>query len=188
MSSFHSRLLFWLSLTLVPLPLALRGGEEPTAAPVSVAELQARVAALEKKITELQKLRYKPTLGEFMSSVQARHAKLWFALAAENWPLAAFELHELDETLEDVTKWYPTHRDAPQPLKEMLEGGLDPALKQLEAVVKSADKTQYPAAFDELTRACNACHQATAHGYNVVKRPIAPPLSNQEFAPQPERN
>ena len=171
-----------LAAVLFSVPLVLKGADEskPT-----LEALQARIAALEKQVAALQKLAYKPTLGEFMSSVQARHAKLWSALEAENWKLAAFELHELDETLEDVMKWYPTHRDAPQPLKEMVESGLDPALKQLGEVVKAADQSRYPVVFDELTKACNACHQATAHGYNVVKRPTVPPLSNQEFAPRP---
>lgn len=167
-----------LAAVLFSVPLVLKGADEskPT-----LEALQARIAALEKQVAALQKLAYKPTLGEFMSSVQARHAKLWSALEAENWKLAAFELHELDETLEDVMKWYPTHRDAPHPLKEMIEAGLDPALKQLGKVIQAADKSSYPVAFDELTNACNACHQATAHGYNVVKRPAAPPFSNQEF-------
>lgn len=168
-----------------PLPPALTGGDEPKPDALSVEALQSRVAALEEQLAALKKLAYKPTLGECMTSVQSRHAKLWCALAAENWSLAAFELHELDETLETVAKFHPTHRDAPLPLKEMIQTGLDPALKQLQKAVQTGDKTRYPKAFDELSQACNACHRATNHGYNVVKRPTGPPFSNQEFAPLP---
>lgn len=183
----HSPLLpvLWLTFALLPSPRFLAGGEEPQAGGASLQALQARVEALEKQIAELKKASYKPTLGEFMTSVQSRHAKLWFALAAGNQKLAAFELHELGETLEDLAKWHPTHRDAPQPLKEMIETGLGPALAQLRQMAQTGDQPRFAAAFDELTNACNACHQATAHGYNVIKRPVAPPFSNQIFAPLP---
>jgi hypothetical protein len=34
-----------------------------------------------------------------------------------------------------------------------------------------------------LTAACNACHTAAAHAFIKIKRPTAPPVSNQVFAP-----
>jgi hypothetical protein len=40
---------------------------------------------------------YVPGLGELMSANQMRHAKLWFAGEAGNWPLAAYDLDELKE-------------------------------------------------------------------------------------------
>ena len=40
---------------------------------------------------------YKPGLGELMTLNQMRHAKLWYAGQSENWPLAEYELDELQE-------------------------------------------------------------------------------------------
>lgn len=37
-----------------------------------------------------------------MGNIQVRHAKHWFAGAAQNWELAQSELGELEEGLEDV--------------------------------------------------------------------------------------
>ena len=40
---------------------------------------------------------YTPGLGEIMTLNQMRHIKLWFAGKATNWPLASYELDELEE-------------------------------------------------------------------------------------------
>src|ERR1700709_766904 len=53
---------------------------------------------------------YQPGLGEFMTATQLRHAKLWFAGKMNNWDLAAYEIDEIKEGLEDVEKRFPTQR------------------------------------------------------------------------------
>src|SRR5579862_9446324 len=45
-----------------------------------------------------------PGLGEIMTLQQIRHIKLWFAGRAGNWPLADYEIGELNEGFEDVNK------------------------------------------------------------------------------------
>src|SRR5580658_3550722 len=45
-----------------------------------------------------------PGLGEIMTLQQLRHIKLWFAGRAGNWPLADYEIDELNEGFEDVGK------------------------------------------------------------------------------------
>ena len=45
-----------------------------------------------------------PGLGEIMTLQQLRHIKLWFAGRAGNWPLADYEVGELNEGFEDVSK------------------------------------------------------------------------------------
>src|SRR5271154_3015568 len=67
-----------------------------------------RVNDLQGKIVELQRKlgnAYKPGFGEFMSSVQVHHAKLWFAGQNENWKLADFEIKEIQESLEGIQKY-----------------------------------------------------------------------------------
>jgi hypothetical protein len=40
---------------------------------------------------------YAPGLGQFMTAMQLRHAKLWFAGKTNNWDLAAYEIDEIKE-------------------------------------------------------------------------------------------
>src|SRR5580692_11667700 len=45
-----------------------------------------------------------PGLGEVMTLQQLRHIKLWFAGHGGNWPLADYEVGELEEGFDDVGK------------------------------------------------------------------------------------
>lgn len=62
--------------------------------------LQHRIDRLERQLADT----YKPGFGEFMSSIQAHHSKLWFAGQNENWKLADFEVHEIMESIADIQK------------------------------------------------------------------------------------
>jgi hypothetical protein len=124
---------------------------------------------------------YVPGLGEIMSATQMRHTKLWFAGKARNWPLAAYELDELKEGFDDVVTFHPTHKDAPAPLAELLPQITGAPLKMLDEAISAKDSGKFVKAFDALTGACNACHQAAKFGFNVVTRPTANPYTNQNF-------
>lgn len=124
-----------------------------------------------------------PGLGEIMSATQMRHAKLWFAGQAGNWPLAAYEVDELEEGFDDVVRFHPTHKDSPAPLSELVPAMMSAPIRQLRAVIAAQDRSRFDAAFDALTGACNACHQETHFGFNVVVRPTANAFSNQRFEP-----
>src|SRR5947209_12244569 len=56
---------------------------------------------------------YQPGLGEFMTATQLRHAKLWFAGKQNSWELAAYEIDEIKEGLEDAARLFPTHDGIP---------------------------------------------------------------------------
>src|SRR5258708_25941820 len=43
-------------------------------------------------------------LGEIMTLQQLRHIKLWFAGRAGNWPLADYEMGELNEGFENLNR------------------------------------------------------------------------------------
>ena len=130
--------------------------------------------------TASQRELYKPGMGDLMSALQLRHAKLWYAGRAENWPLAAFELHEIEETLERIERWHP--KEDGLPVAPALEGFLRPAHRVLEASVANEDRGAFEAAFDDLTQGCNACHQAMKHEFIVIQRPTREPVSNQAWA------
>ncbi|MDD4933474.1 MAG: hypothetical protein PHO89_08435, partial [Methylacidiphilaceae bacterium] len=56
---------------------------------------------------------YAPGLGEIMSAIQLRHAKLWFAGKAKNWALAAYELDEIQEGFDEAVRLHPEHNGRP---------------------------------------------------------------------------
>lgn len=122
-----------------------------------------------------------PRLGDLMILQQIRHAKLWFAVAANNWPLARHELAALQDGFEDVAKLYPTiHEVAVAPVVGAIRAG---ELADLDKGIEAQDRIKFVVAYDRLTAACNACHQTTQHGFIVIQQPISPPFNNQSFAP-----
>ena len=129
--------------------------------------------------------RYTPGLGEIMSLNQMRHAKLWFAGENQNWPLAEYELDELQEGPADAATFHPTHKDAQLPIPELITMIMKPAITRLSAVIQAHDAEHFAAVFDSLTAGCNGCHQATKFGFNIVMRPTANSYANQNFKPVP---
>jgi hypothetical protein len=123
--------------------------------------------------------RYRPGLGEIMSLQQMRHTKLWFAGEVENWPLATYELDELKEGFDDAARLYPTRDDVPVAVlvRDLTAG----PLQQLTDAIGDQDRLEFDAAFDSLTGACNACHEAAHFGFNVIRRPTSNPYSDQNF-------
>jgi hypothetical protein len=118
-----------------------------------------------------------------MTLNQMRHTKLWFAGAAGNWDLAKYELDELNEGLEDAARFHPTHKDVTLPIPDLITKIMTPAVHQLEEAADTKDEARFIKAFDELTDACNRCHEATNFGFNRVTRPSTNPYSNQAFEP-----
>jgi len=133
--------------------------------------LQAKIDSLEKKLANT----YKPGFGEFMSSIQVHHAKLWFAGQSQNWKLADFEIHEITETL-DAIQQFQTEREESQKT-EMLR----PALDSVNNAIQQQSLTLFKDSYALLTNTCNNCHRATNFEFNIVKLPDSPPFSNQSF-------
>jgi hypothetical protein len=125
---------------------------------------------------------YQPGLGEFMTATQLRHAKLWFAGKQNNWDLAAYEIDEIKEGLEDAARLFPTFDGIP--VAEMIKTIIDPRIEELEKAVRAKSSTKFTAAFDELTNGCNSCHAGASKPFIRIQRPIASPLTNQNFAPE----
>lgn len=126
---------------------------------------------------------YRPGLGEIMSQISNRHAKLWFAGQEENWALAAYELDELQEGIEDAARFHPTHKEIKTPLSKLLPQYLDTPVTQLHNAIAAKNKHAFDRQYQQLTAACNACHQATDFGFNQVQQPQHHWFSNQSFKP-----
>jgi hypothetical protein len=116
-----------------------------------------------------------PGLGEIMTLQQLRHIKLWFAGHAGNWPLADYEMGELNEGFEDVNKLLGG---------DTVDKAVGAAMQALQKVIDDKNRAAFPAAFDQLTAGCNSCHRTLDHGFIAIQRPTSLPYSNQNFAPQ----
>jgi hypothetical protein len=116
-----------------------------------------------------------PGLGEIMTLQQLRHIKLWFAGHGGNWPLADYEVGELEEGFDDVTKLLGG---------DTVEKQVGSPIKALEKAVADKSRAEFDAAFDSLSAGCNSCHHTLDHGFIVIQRPTLLPYSNQNFAPQ----
>ncbi len=125
---------------------------------------------------------YAPGLVEFMIHVQSHHTKLWLAGNARNWDLADYQVDELKELLEDIARRVPEYKGTP--VGRMIEAATMPPIGAIETAVKARDGAKFVAAFDSLTAACNACHEAANRGFIVIQRPATSPFPNQSFAPR----
>jgi hypothetical protein len=123
---------------------------------------------------------YAPGLGEFMTFTQARHAKLWLAGNASNWDLADYQLDELKEGLEDAAKFVPSYKG--MPVGSMIENIVMAPMTEVEQAIKARDRNKFASAFDKLTQACNACHQAASRPFIVIQRPTNSAFPNQSFS------
>lgn len=124
---------------------------------------------------------YLPSLADLMLTVQMRHIKLWFAGSASNWELADFAIHGIMEGLETAANRYPTYKGSP--VGRMIEDTVRAPIEGTENAIKARDRAAFLSAFDKLTGACNACHQASNHAFIVIQRPLTSPFPNQTFAP-----
>jgi hypothetical protein len=58
----------------------------------------AGITAFQKSLRRVEANLVTAGLGEYMTTIQLHAGKLWFAAKASNWDLAAYELHEIEET------------------------------------------------------------------------------------------
>lgn len=150
---------------------------------VAVAALVAATGcAPSKAVSPPQADAYAPGLGEIMSATQMRHLKLWYAGQAANWPLASYEVDELEEGFADAVHYHPTHKESPRPLTELIPEFTAGPIAALRAAIESESRSAFVVAYDELTEGCNGCHTAAQFSFNRVARPTANPYTNQVFA------
>jgi hypothetical protein len=134
-------------------------------------QLQAQIDSLQSKLDNS----YKPGFGEFMSGIQVHHAKLWFAGTNNNWKLADFEIHEIQEALDDIQKF---NTDRPEAKVIRM---INPSIDSVSNAIKERNQQLFKNSYTLLTNTCNNCHKATEHEFNVVTIPSTLPVSNQSF-------
>lgn len=134
------------------------------------AQLEARLKALEAGA---------PGVGTIMSGVQLHFAKLYFAGKAQNWPLAEFELHEVEENLDRAVALRPEEHGTN--LVGLNDGFKQTQLAALKVATQNKDWTAFQSAYTEAVGVCNGCHEETNRPFIVITVPAAPPVPNQQW-------
>lgn len=150
-------------------PAADASAQELSALRIQVEELTARVDELV------------PEPAVLMAQVQVQHAKLYYAGHAENWPLAGYALHEINEALQAVQTFHDRFEDFPTPLSELVPSLVGPPLGEIHSAIRAKNRAGFDQAFDSLTQACNACHATLSHGFIQVQTPKERAFPNQKF-------
>jgi hypothetical protein len=140
-----------------------------------VQDLSYRIDSLEKSLSQT----YKPGFGEFMSFIQAHHAKLWFAGQNHNWALAKFEVQEIQEAMEDIKKYQKEREES------RLIDMINPAIDSVALAIEQKNPALFNHTYSSLTNTCNACHRDANFAFNVVKIPDKQTFSNQDFKTHP---
>ncbi|HUK58714.1 MAG TPA: hypothetical protein VLV50_05730 [Stellaceae bacterium] len=127
---------------------------------------------------------YRPGLGDLMTmTIQPRHVKLALAGKAGNWGYAAFELGDLQEAFDRAAGVWPAWRSIP--VGEMMRSVLKDPMAALAGAIKAKDAQRFAAAYQQLTAACNSCHQAADRAAIVIRVPESDVFPDQDFRPAP---
>ncbi len=86
----------------------------------------------------------------------------------QNWDLAAFYVHELEETVEYLVDNEVVY-DGVEVSK--LAKSLEPLIENLEKNVKEGNAVEFPKTYQTLIRNCNNCHISANKPYIVIEEP-----------------
>ena len=121
---------------------------------------------------------YVPRLGDIMNAAQRQHQKLWLAATAQNWPLAAFELGQLESSLAEAAMSY-----SGIPVSNVTT--LKDPLQSVSDAIAARDGRKFAKAFGDLTEGCNSCHTSMGRSFIAIRVPAgSQPFANQQFSPQ----
>lgn len=118
-------------------------------------------------------------LAEPMGQMQKFMDKLYFAGSAENWDLANFYLHELEEQAESIAHANVTEDEVN--VSELTKSLLIPQIEALEANVKKQESAAFQSEYHTLITRCNSCHTATNHEFINITLPKHSMFQNQQF-------
>jgi hypothetical protein len=99
-----------------------------------------------------------------MTTIQLHAGKLWFAAKASNWELAAYELDELEETMEAVKKLNVEKNGVK--ISGVMDAVLQTQIAQLEGSIKRRNPAEFQNAYDATLSACNGPHRVRAQVYS----------------------
>jgi hypothetical protein len=123
---------------------------------------------------------YLPSISDMMiGTIQPRHERILRAEQAGDWDFAAYELGNLRGAFGRLGRAHPMEEDTPFP--DMIESVTRKPLDDLKGAIARRDDADFGKAYDELSDACNSCHQALNHGTIVIGRPTGASQSDLIF-------
>ena len=142
--------------------------------------LTAVAAAL--VLPSLANAQHPAAVGNLMTAfVQPRHIKLGLAGAENNWPYAAYELDQLRETFADIAEILPKYRDLSIP--DLITSTVKEPLAAVNRAIQAKDANQFSAAYGQLTKSCNDCHESYDRAAIVIQPPTGTAFPDQDFRP-----
>jgi len=125
---------------------------------------------------------YHPSMADLMNiGIQPRHTKLGLAGKYKNWTYATYELNELRNAFNRVTKTLPVFNSADT--AALFASMTQAPMAELDTAIKAHDAAQFTTAYQHLTAACNACHTSQNKPMIVIKVPDAGMYPDQDFRP-----
>ena len=125
-------------------------------------------------------------LLETMGYYQRFSDKLWMSGINQNWELANFYAHELEEVTEEFIQVNVDHDG--QNLSDIAKVSIEPALEGMEEAIKAKDQVLFLRNYKLITASCNTCHAATGHSFIKIEVPDSTKRFNQQFRPQSSKN
>jgi len=127
-----------------------------------------------------------PAQAVAMTQVAYNFGNLWFAVHAENWPLAQFYFNETRTRMRWAMRIVPVRRIsrgevALEPLLAALEAN---QLAALERAVGARDVERFESAYQDVMNACEGCHAASEKAYLRLQVPERPPEPMIDFNPR----
>ncbi|MCA1803348.1 MAG: cytochrome c [Rhodothermaceae bacterium] len=137
-----------------------------------------QVDELKSEIERLEDL-YKPGLHSLMNETMHRHSSLWFAGVADNWELAYYQHHELEEVFEKIEELYPEYDG--EPIATLIGNMTSPAMEEVEEAIEAQNPVRFREAFTNLTASCNSCHESTNRQMIHIIEPDQNTVRNLRF-------
>lgn len=118
-------------------------------------------------------------LAELMFHNQRYINKMYFAGKNQNWDLAKFYHHEIDENMEKILEG--NIEEEGKNVSELARQMFPESFKDLEQSIASKDTARFLKSYDLVIRTCNNCHAASGYGFVKIKTPVEPAYKNQEY-------
>src|SRR6516165_11888386 len=132
---------------------------------------------LQKEINEVKSVL--PKFAIPMREVGDRFQNMYFAAKGGNWALAAYMSKYMNAAMNPASLTKP----AEHPIwKGFYEGAFAPVNKGLQA----KDFNAFEAAYSEVSKSCNGCHQAMGYGFIQVTKLDAPADSGMNYTVKSE--
>ncbi len=125
-----------------------------------------------------QEVEENPVL-ETMGYYQHFSHKLWLAGKNQNWELADFYTHELEEVSEKLIEGNVIHDD--YNLSNLSEAIFLPKIEKLEQAIRQKDEVLFNESYMLMIGSCNLCHNTTKHDFIKITVPNDSAVWNQQF-------